>query len=68
MPTTRTEFWTAKISANKERDAMVAAKLRDLGWRVAVIWECALRSNPDDALRCIADFIASDKAMIEITE
>jgi len=66
MPTSRVEFWTTKISATKKRDATETTKLRALGWRVAIIWECALRSNPDDTLRRVSDFIASDKEMIEI--
>lgn len=68
VPTTRVEFWTKKISINKQRDAMATAKLRALGWRVAIIWECALRSEPDDTLRRVSDFITSDKVMIEIAE
>jgi len=66
LPSTNVEFWTEKISANRKRDAAMVAKLRALGWRVAVIWECALRSNPDDTLRQVSEFIASDKAMIEV--
>lgn len=41
-------------------------KLRDLGWRVAIVWECALRSNQSDALQGVADFVVSDRAKIEI--
>lgn len=55
-----------KISANKLRDAAIEQKLRALGWRVAIVWECALRSNQCDALQRIADFVASDTAGIEI--
>lgn len=40
IPKTRTEFWTSKLSANAERDARVIHKLKTMGWRVAVIWEC----------------------------
>src|SRR5690348_13216076 len=43
MPTTRTEFWRAKIAANRVRDAEVGSKLDALGWRVLVVWECGLR-------------------------
>lgn len=66
VPATRTEFWTAKISANKNRDIASEQKLRALGWRIAVVWECALRLNQNEALKSVADFVGSDMASIEI--
>jgi DNA mismatch endonuclease, patch repair protein len=67
VPATRTEFWMAKISANKRRDVTSEEKLRALGWRVAVVWECALRSNQSGALQRAADFVVSDVLKIEIS-
>lgn len=43
MPRTNIRFWEAKINGNKKRDAENASKLRREGWRVLVLWECALR-------------------------
>lgn len=45
IPRTRTEFWTRKLARNAERDAANEAKLRDLGWRVLVVWECEHRNS-----------------------
>ncbi|SEO14992.1 very short patch repair endonuclease [Palleronia pelagia] len=42
-PATRSEFWQAKFAANVARDSAVRGALLDEGWRVATIWECALR-------------------------
>lgn len=42
LPDTRADFWAQKARANRERDARNVRKLLDAGWRVAVIWECAL--------------------------
>lgn len=42
-PATRPEFWQAKFAANAARDSSVRGALLDRGWRVATIWECALR-------------------------
>lgn len=39
-PKTREEFWHHKIMANVERDRRNREKLRALGWRVLVVWEC----------------------------
>jgi DNA mismatch endonuclease (patch repair protein) len=44
-PRTRPEFWAAKFAANVERDRRNEAALLDAGWRLAVIWECALTKN-----------------------
>lgn len=42
-PTTRPEFWAQKFERNVERDAENVAALQDVGWRVAVVWECGLK-------------------------
>ncbi|TAT84814.1 DNA mismatch endonuclease Vsr [Rhizobium ruizarguesonis] len=42
-PSTRSEFWKAKFAANIARDARVKSALLQAGWRVATVWECALR-------------------------
>lgn len=47
-PATRPEFWRAKIGRNRTNDARALAALAALGWRVAVIWECALRGAAQD--------------------
>lgn len=43
-PKSRQEYWLPKFEANVERDARKEAELRELGWRVAVIWECETKS------------------------
>ena len=40
IPKTRTEWWAAKLSRNKARDADVSVQLKAMGWDVVVIWEC----------------------------
>lgn len=44
-PTTRPEFWAAKLQSNVDRDRRAAARLADMGWRVLNVWECCTR-NP----------------------
>ena len=44
-PATRVEFWQAKFEANVDRDRRKRAELLESGWRVAVVWECALRKG-----------------------
>ena len=44
IPSSRTEWWTAKIHTNKTRDLRVENELRAMGWHVVTIWECALKT------------------------
>ena len=46
-PSTRPEFWESKFEANVLRDREVLTMLRAAGWRVATVWECALRKPID---------------------
>jgi DNA mismatch endonuclease (patch repair protein) len=50
IPKTNREFWAAKITRNVERDKEQARRLREQGWRVLTVWECATRDVPADAL------------------
>jgi DNA mismatch endonuclease (patch repair protein) len=45
IPATRPEFWQGKIASNVERDARAIGLLHEAGWRVGVVWECALRGR-----------------------
>lgn len=65
-PTTRAGFWKKKFRENGARDARVVSQLQKLGWRVAVVWECALRKNPELALKRLERFLLSNRTRIEI--
>ena len=45
MPSSRTDFWSTKLSDNVMRDQRQFAALDVLGWRVYVVWECELRES-----------------------
>lgn len=66
LPKTRAEFWKAKIDGNSKRDVIAVDRLREAGWRVAVIWECALRDDPDRALDDLIQFIRSEFPLLEV--
>jgi DNA mismatch endonuclease (patch repair protein) len=40
IPKSRRDFWEEKLRENSERDASAQLRLRALGWRVFVVWEC----------------------------
>lgn len=43
LPHTRRIFWDQKIAQNQKRDERNLSLLLASGWRVLIIWECALR-------------------------
>jgi len=45
VPATRTDFWLEKIGKNVARDRRDLGLLDQQGWRVLVVWECALRGK-----------------------
>ena len=69
-PATRQEFWREKIGRNVVNDERSTQALRDAGWRVATVWECALkgRTRPDfgDAMQRLAAWIQTGEQTITI--
>ena len=59
LPATRQEFWAAKIKGNKARDARDIASLISTGWRVLVVWECALKGPGRRPIEAVLDGIVS---------
>jgi DNA mismatch endonuclease (patch repair protein) len=45
LPKSNTAFWQEKIGGNIARDQRNIAQLLEAGWRVLVVWECAIRSE-----------------------
>jgi len=44
-PQTRQDFWRDKINGNARRDAEAISLLLNVGWRVGIVWECALKGR-----------------------
>lgn len=58
-PKSNIEYWSAKISRNRERDRDAEGRLQQEGWRVKVIWECDLKSIPKEEQAEFFDSLAS---------
>lgn len=57
-PSTNVNFWAAKFEANLARDQRALDALTSLGWRTAVVWECALNtSSAPSTISTLVDFI-----------
>ncbi len=66
-PASRPDYWDPKFARNVARDARARDTLLALGWRVAVIWECALtRGGAPAAAAALDAWLAGDDPSLEI--
>lgn len=56
VPKRNRDFWIAKFTDNRARDARVARALRRRGYRAVVVWECELDDVPRLARRLAKEF------------
>lgn len=70
-PSSRPEFWRAKIHRNVERDQEVRQQLLRDRWRIGVIWECAMKGRArrpmDEVLDTCAAWLSSNARTLEIS-
>ena len=55
-PKTRREFWEKKFKENIERDKKNQEKLKNLGWKTKIVWECEIKKQ-DKLIKKIEDFL-----------
>jgi DNA mismatch endonuclease, patch repair protein len=68
-PKTRPEFWREKIARNCSNDLKVRRALKKAGWRIGIVWECAVRGagkDTENITRRIGDWLHGDKPSMEI--
>lgn len=70
LPKSNAEFWKTKLSGNEQRDQAKYRDLASLGWRILVVWECAIRRQRDHALltETITRWIESDNHFSELPQ
>jgi DNA mismatch endonuclease (patch repair protein) len=71
FPTTRREFWEAKIVSNRARDEQTTTALLESGWRVANVWECSVKGParlPEDEVirQCRAFLLLQEAKLVNI--
>jgi DNA mismatch endonuclease (patch repair protein) len=68
LPTTRHDFWEEKRRANLERDARKISELTGSGWRVAIIWQCALEkpTTLSNTMSTLENWLTSEETSCEI--
>ena len=57
MPKTRKEFWKKKFQSNIKRDLEIQEKIKNIGWKSVVIWECELKDIDNLRDKIIGIFI-----------
>lgn len=69
-PNTRPEFWRDKIGRNVANDERAMEALQQMGWRVATVWECALKGrtklDEDRSMQRLAEWLRSDEPTLTI--
>ncbi len=70
LPATRTEFWKTKIEGNIQRDKKSIQLLQEQDWRIAVIWECALKNKLvlSETSEGLISWLKTDDLYLEIPE
>ena len=65
VPSNRRDFWEAKFTANRKRDARVVQELVNAGWRVMTVWECALKTDVAtvSAAKAVGEWLGSGVAV-----
>ena len=56
-PQTNKDFWTHKFEGNVDRDKRHVRMLLDRGWRVAIVWECALKHSIEETADEVDDWL-----------
>lgn len=60
MPKTNTEFWIKKIERNVQRDTENCNQLRQLGYKVLVVWECEIKDAFEATMKTIMEEIVEE--------
>lgn len=50
-PKSRTDFWLEKFQKNVQNDAKHIQELKNMGWKVIVLWECELEKQFEETMR-----------------
>lgn len=49
-PKSNEAFWKAKFAATVQRDRLNEERLEAAGWKVIIVWECKIKSDPKGVL------------------
>ena len=65
-PKKNRDFWTKKFSENVDRDCRNRKKLLELGWRVGLVWECALKTSATECSAKVMEWLLDGRDFLEL--
>lgn len=72
LPKSNPNFWQKKLLRNQERDTNNYRSLIDNGWKVIVVWECAVKGKiklvPEQLLTAVSKQVLSKNEKFKIFE
>ncbi len=57
IPKSRVEYWNEKIEKNIERDKRNIYALKEIGWKVIIIWECQIKTRFEETMNILVSEI-----------
>ncbi len=68
-PKTRRQFWQKKLKQNHANDQKNMASLAKSGWRICIVWECAMKGPKKDipgTIKILTEWLKGQENMLEI--
>lgn len=70
LPKSRTTSWDKKLEANRRRDLRHVEELISSGFRVGVVWECAIKGKHkipvDHIIEKVSNWLQSNELKLEV--
>lgn len=60
IPSTREDYWKAKLLKTVERDVKHQDKIKEMGWKVLVVWECELENEFQETVSKVISILNSN--------
>ena len=61
LPKSNLEFWLPKLTENRRRDRRTMRKLKAMGWKILVVWECEI-DKKEQLKNVICAFLGDGRA------
>lgn len=65
-PKSNSEFWRLKFEGNVARDVRNVALLGKAGWRVGIVWECALKRSVPETAEAVSRWLRGQEGDLTI--
>jgi DNA mismatch endonuclease (patch repair protein) len=59
IPKSKIQYWETKLIRNVERDKEHNLRLKKMGWKVIVVWECEIQRKLDSVILKVINELSS---------